>query len=621
MRRCLLVIGFVASVLTLSAQEVLLPLCHQPQGQKKSQSLIWLPFFDDFSEVALSTELWDFGGAHVNRGYAPLPPTVGMVTLDAFDADGRLYPSAANQYFGGDTLTSGPIRMDSINDPFPRELTVGDSVFLTFFWLPGGGYGEVWEGIGDAPEEGDSLILEFLAPGDSVWHNVWSTSGRLADSLFARTGSYWQYARLAVDDASYFQKGFRFRFRNYCSLSAIAKRGFLSNADQWNIDYVRLQVGRNGKDSVSRDIAFVNPAPSLLKNYLAMPAKQYRVSEMRDSLELTITNLYNEELASSYNYYILDEDGAECHSYNGGYENVPVYWSGLQYQTSTAHARPALAYAFPEGMVGPVSYTAVHCIREGVRGDAYSQNDTIRFLQVFDNYYAYDDGTPENGYGLTSTGSRVYLANRFRLNEEDTLTALCLYFNRTLNDENEEIRFRITVWDDAEGNPGNILYQDEVNRHPKFQGFNKYVRYDLEQPVLCGGTVYIGLEQLSNDFINLGFDRNNDASEHIFYKTDTVWKTSILRGALMLRPYFGRLESLSLDNHTGNHNFRIYSEDRRIVIDSFQSGCVVVYDVLGRVVYRSCERGGNGTVVTGMLPKGIYLVRVGGLAAKKVAVL
>lgn len=41
--------------------------------------------------------------------------------------------------------------------------------------------------------------------------------------------------------------------------------------------------------------------------------------------------------------------------------------------------------------------TIEHGVREGVRGMP-PQNDTIRFTQVFDNYYAYDDGTPENGY-------------------------------------------------------------------------------------------------------------------------------------------------------------------------------------------------------------------------------
>ena len=622
MRRSFLILGLLLSVLTASAQEVLMPLRHQPSMPPKSTDALVLPFFDDFSNRALSEAQWHLGGANVNQGYAPFPPTVGMITLDAFDASGNLYPTSTSGLFGGDTLVSYAIRLDSVFSPYPREITPGDSVYLSFFYLPGGGYGNMWERSGDTPEEQDSLILEFYAPRADVWYRVWSIAGCEADSLYAHTGNYWQFVELSIIDTAYLQDGFRFRFRNYCSLDNVTKKGILSNSDQWNLDYVVLNTGRHRGDSTSRDLAFVNPANSLLKDFQAMPAKQYTSSEMKDSLSLTITNLYSEELASNYGFRILNENEEELYSYVGGYENVPVYWRGNQYQASQPHARPALSYAFPEGMQQPTIFTIEHGVREGVRGDAFPQNDTIRFTQVFDNYYAYDDGTPENGYGITSTSSRVRLSCQFRLNVEDTLTAVKLYFNRTFHEENEDIRFLITVWDDANGMPGNIIYQDEDRRKPMFAGFNEFVRYDLEEPLVCNGTIYVGFEQTTADYINLGFDRNNDASSHVFFLTSASWQPSILRGALMLRPCFGTRDQLSISPSLAvDSQSVIYSNDGCIVISTNRQGSVVVYDVMGRQVYKTTTRQAHSTIVTPSLPKGVYLVRVGQGTAKKIVVL
>ncbi len=621
MRYSISVLGLLLCVLSVSAQEVLLPLKHPTSESGKSAEVLTLPFFDDFSDTTISLSKWDLGGSNVNQGYAPLPPTVGMVTLDAFDVNGNLYPTAVSQLFGGDTLVSYAIRLDSVFSPYPRGLASGDSIYLSFFYIPGGGYGNMWERVGDSPEDQDSLVLEFYAPNTGVWHNVWSISGCEADSLYARTGNYWQFVDLLIEDTTFLQNGFRFRFRNYCSLDNMTKKGILSNADQWNIDYVVLDAGRRCGDSTARDLAFVNPAPSLLRNYQAMPAKQYTPVEMKDTLSLTITNLYSEELASNYGYRILNEDGEDIYTYTGGYENVPVYWLGNRYQTSQPHARPALDYAFPEGMRAPAVFTVEHGVREGVTGDAHCQNDTIRFAQIFDNYYAYDDGTAENGYGITSTSSKVRLACQFQLNVEDTLKGVMLYFNRTLLDENEDIRFSITVWDDADGMPGNIIYKDENRRKPIFGGFNKYVCYDLEEPLMCSGTIYIGFEQTTPDYINLGFDRNNDASSHIFFLTSATWQSSILHGALMLRPCFGRLGSLSINSSLDDSEPLVRSRDGCIEVTSNQSGMVVIYDVMGREVYRNSLVYSGSRVVVSSLPKGVYLVKVGKLTTKKVVVL
>lgn len=604
----------------LAAQEVLLPLRHPAHSEPKDNTPVELPFFDDFSSPTLSRNLWNLGGAFINQGYAPLPPTIGMVTLDAFDSEGFLYPYASGQLFTGDTLSSRPIRLDSVFHPYSRPLTPSDSIYLSFFYLPGGGYGNMWERIGDTPEPQDSLILEFYNPTRNNWERVWAIRGCSADTLHAHTGSYWQFYEIPIRDTEYLRSGFQFRFYNICSLEINNKLGILSNADQWNIDYVYLNFGRTHNDTAARDVAFVNPAPSLLRHYQAMPACQFVNTELRDSLPLTITNRFTQELATTYGYTVTDDQGTTLASYNGGMENAPVYWRGHIYQTAAAHAQPALDLSLPVASTHqPSSYTIRHVLREGVGGDIHTQNDTIAFTQIFSNYYAYDDGMPENGYGLTSTTPNVKLACRFNLNTEDTLTALHLYFNHTLSDENSSIRFYITVWDDQNGHPGNIIYQDNDRRQPIFEGFNRYVRYLLDEPVLCSGTIYVGLQQTSADFINLGFDRNNDASSHIFYLTGSEWQSTILRGALMLRPAFGHSATLATPEVT-EYAAQVYTLGNRIVIETRTAAPLTIYNLKGQTVHQSRTPDGPSRTTTHALPQGLYLVRHGNATAQKIVV-
>lgn len=596
---------------SLWAQEQLAPLCAgKSLPCKSSDSLLTIPFFDDFSKVSDADyrTVWLLQGALLNQGYAPLPPTLGMATLDAYDAQGRLYPTTLGDLYYGDTITSPWVRMDSIFEPYTRALTIADSIYLSFYYLPGGGSGNMWERIGDCPNPQDSLLLEFYDAPNNQWHQVWGRGGVSVDTLLAQTGAAWQFVQIPIVDSCYLRPDFRFRFRNYCSLDNMNKPGLLGNADQWNIDYILLDVNRRADDRFTRDVAFVNPAGSLLRQYRAMPARQFQPSDMADSLSMTIANLFSQELAANYGYQVLDAGGDVLHNYEGGLDNIPVFWPSQAYQNAPRHASPSVDFVFPVDPGQSQSFTIMHGIREGVSGDNFPQNDTISFVQVFDNYYAYDDGAPENGYGITST-SKPRLACRFDMHAEDTLTAVDLYFNHTYNDGNAGIRFLITIWDNQNGHPGNIIYQDEQRRRPEFEGFNRYVRYPLEQPLVCSGTIYVGLEQTTTDFLNIGFDRNNDASEQLFYLTGVEWQRSILRGALMLRPYFGAQALVDVPATASPASFHVRVTDRSIRVENADSRKVRVYDLMGRLV--SADN----------LRPGVYLVRVGSSAAQKVVVL
>lgn len=583
-------------------QEVLLPLQTAPRSHTaaKASGEVRLPFFDDFSDYCGTPDptLWEGANGYVNRGHGPLPPTIGVLTLDALDADGQLYEDASVDLFNADTVSSQPIRLDS--------LTEADSVVLSFYYLPGGGSGNMWERTGDEPDEHDSLMLDFY--DGQRWTMVWGRGGISVDTLIAQTGRDWQYVAIPIDNPAYLQSEFRFRFRNLCSLENNEKVGMTGNCDMWSIDYVTIDTGRSSSAvPVFRDIAFVAEAPSMLANYQAMPARQYTVDEMAENIGLTITNLYASALASQYGYCIVDATGDTVYSYDGGFENAPAFLPDGSYQSEAAHASPRVGYTFAP-MDAATDYTIIHTVREGVGGDNHQQNDTVRFVQHFANYFAYDDGTAENGYGLTSTSSHVYLAYKFDLNIADTLTAVAMCFNRTLHGENEHTPFYLTVWQNEGGKPGTILYRDEARRFPEFVGLNKYHRYMLEQPVVVEGSIFIGFEQGNNNFINLGFDRNLNSSDRIYYRTSTDWQQSILSGSLMLRPYFGVAATVGVER-AESCEWRVFPNpaNEHVTIDGLAEGSTVqLYDLMGRLILSSQEN----TLAVGSIPNGVYLMRV-----------
>ena len=333
---------------------------------------------------------------------------------------------------------------------------------------------------------------------------------------------------------------------------------------------------------------------------------------MANSLSIKIVNRYNQTLASTYQYSVYDSEGQQTASYDGGYENIVSFYPNGSYQETAVHSAPPVNFQFQES-TAQTSYTIVHTIKEGVGGDNHNGNDTMTFTQVFADYYAYEDGVPENGYGLTAPSNKVWLACRYDLNTEDTLTALDLYFNRTRNGENEDIQFRLCVWSCENRLPATLLYKDSERRSPEFDGMNRYHRYRLESPVIVNDSIFVGFEQLSNDFINLGFDRSIDARQYTFYRTGNEWMQSILKGAVMMRPAFGESALVDITDADMEIGMRIYpnpaSGHININIDAENTESLVLslYDMQGRKIW---TRQYTNTIALDGLSNGIYLLKV-----------
>ncbi|MEI6898419.1 MAG: T9SS type A sorting domain-containing protein, partial [Bacteroidota bacterium] len=176
---------------------------------------------------------------------------------------------------------------------------------------------------------------------------------------------------------------------------------------------------------------------------------------------------------------------------------------------------------------------------------------TIISTQKLYNYFAYDDGTPERGYGLTKSGS--LMAYRFKLNKSpDTLRAVSIYFNKTLSKTNLQY-FYLTVWSDNSGKPGDTIYS-RLNFVRYSDTLNKFVTYHLESPVQISGTFYVGTITTTDDNLNIGFDRYNNAQENLFYNTNGQWFTSAFTGAILMRPLVGKPIPLGIPKNNWQEN-------------------------------------------------------------------
>ncbi len=569
---------------------------------------VTLPFFDDFHQswIYPDENRWIDEEAYVNTNYGYRSANIGVATLDAINRKGQLHANASQFPFLADSLTSRPIRLDSLFKPSPRPVTLADSLYLSFYYQPQGR-------AKFAPEAFDSLILQFgyytgdsiftntydsilvplslyiheddtVHPGDTIfspagcpeglfviadqyyyynneillpcdsvfrpefkWERIWSTPGMSLEDFYTRYGVYSKQVMIPIPDSlKYFRKDFQFRFINFASLASDNNPSWRSNCDQWNIDYVYLNANRSYKDTVFRKVSFVERAPSMLKKYEAMPFNQYRNNpgnEVKDELELIITNLDSTIFNSTYYYVVYQVDGPFEYLYPGGNCNLfPFNINGYQNCVScAAHACPPVNFNFPLSE----SDSAEFEIRHLIIGDITPSDtvaDTIRYRQKFHNYYAYDDGTPEQGYGLTPAGSK--LAYRFTLNEKDTLRAIQMFFNHTQYDANEKY-FNLMVWKDNNGKPGDVMYSQENEKVEYTSGLLGFHTYFLDTPILVNGTFYIGWEQQSGENLNLGYDNYNNAQAQIYYNSTGEWFQSIYQGALMMRPMLGKAFTLS----------------------------------------------------------------------------
>jgi len=155
---------------------------------------------------------------------------------------------------------------------------------------------------------------------------------------------------------------------------------------------------------------------------------------------------------SDYSYSIKDEFGASVPTDTYGTFANPGFLPFLNngYYNGIA-ATPAFTnQPFPVTFSDSTFFTITHVLTTS--SDNKRSNDTVVHVQKFSNYYAYDDGTAEQGYYLNTYGAKTAL--RFTVNVADTLKSVRIYFDPILDGTAIlASTFRIMVWNAGSNGP------------------------------------------------------------------------------------------------------------------------------------------------------------------------
>lgn len=505
--------------LELIAQETVVPLLNNPviikERAKYSEEnfkaltavtaigdTLSLPFIDDFSHTGIFPEAarWTDSTVFINSDFPVNPPTIGVATFDGINKFGGQYNPSLTSYGVADTLTSKPIDLNFPNDT---------SIWLSFFLQP--------QGLGSNMQVRDSIYLEFFG-SDSAWHFAWSKKGSTTSLPFAQT-------MINIRDSIYLFSGFRFRFLNKASLYAMH--------DQWNLDYVRLDTGRSAADTVIvNDVAFVKRGLSTLKKYQSVPYPHYKndsCAVMEATKKILLRNLDTVSVSVNHHMEFLDQNLFI------DFTTIPV---SVSINASDTISNPInfSPFCFP---VNNAEDSLLYYVRNiKTNPDNNAANDTLLERQEMYNYYAYDDGTAEWGYGIVGpVGSQI--AYKFDLLMGDTLRAIQMRF--VYGNTNVSLSlFNIVMWSSVIPANGQtvLLY----SQHPYYEDtINGFHTYRLDNPVyIPGGIVYIGWEQLDNSFLNIGLDKNINSNANMFFNVSGNFQNSSIAGSWMIRPVFGK---------------------------------------------------------------------------------
>jgi len=612
MRIVLTISLLLTSMALVLAQPVALPLttnfvlqeyakAHPEEAEAKLKSApaaLTLPFMDDFSYDGPypMASLWMDNDVFVNGTLAMNPPSIGVATLDGLDAAGLPY---ADSEGWSDTLTSQVIDLTG--------LTVSDNIVLSFFAQP--------QGLGDAPESIDRLILEFK---DNIgdWQQVQTISGDFVGDF--------QYSTHLIGSL-YIGPEFQFRFRNFS-----ARTGFV---DLWHIDYVKLDEGRLENDQTFDDVCFTTKPQSVLEEFTAMPWRHF----LEDILGETNFNIaYDLKNHSANNINVTglvfrvdettnDENILQWMQNNtniGAGETVNVL-------DNTTLTTDDFIFGNVPAAITQARITSQYHINAAGQENITNQrnfnltNDTIATETIFANYFSYDDGTAEYNVGLDGEGSQA--AVRFRPNIDDELRAIEIHIPYAADDVSVGQTFALKVWESdpnfGEPSSTDVIYSKEFT--PQYgSGIGGFHSYEIDPPIQLSGAqdYFIGWEQITiADYgIPIGMDKNNpQASENNYYNLGLGWQPfpDNLKGALMIRavvsgdPFYtanqvvlNAAEIAEIFPNPTSDNLFIHLKS-----NNYEDYIVQIYNSNGQVLYQSEL---TNSIAVNTLPSGVYFVQI-----------
>lgn len=637
-------------------------IANQNQSRSVANNKLSLPFFDDFTDDnALDATRWKNRSVFVNSGFPSFPTNYNAATFDVLDENGNVYSHSSSNPFVADSLISNPIDL--------TNLSSADSLYFSFYFQPQGkgdapepsdslvlmfGYVldtfrieydsvYVFEMLDymqvDTIFAGDILyhdmnsscnqdmytlatrpytmadsLIKVAIPCDTVfytemvWDHIWSCEGMSMDSfLIYNNNQYFKQVMIPVTKEDYFKNDMVVLFYNYATIPSTMYPNDRSNVDNWNVDFIYFDKNRSYDDTTYPMVTFSEKSPSLLRRYQSMPYRQYKSNPTvamsadynmylvnLDSVGANIEYLCNIENIASGWTYDYSSDLLVSAFYNHGIHEYPVHFNNFLFDM--------------DDKADTATYRITHIIKTDK--DSSLKGDTLVGYQVFNNYYAYDDGTPERGYGVTPDDS--YFATQFTISAPDTLCGVQFLFNRTYNDANYDF-FDIVVWSDNNGSPGNEIYRLK-NQRPIWDEneIYKFGYHPFDKVLKVNGTIYVGIMQHARESINIGFDTSVDNSQYNFFETGDGWLNSQMKGSLMIRPVLGGDYVIEEENGIQKNRLGLYpvpSQNEVNISELPAASCeeIVIFDMTGRVMKRYHY---DVKLDISDLSNGLYMIRV-----------
>ena len=531
-----------------------------------------LPFIDDFSTSGFEVNLnlfQDSSGVFVNNRFCVNPPSYQVATFDGIDFNGQPY-SESNQFARGrcDTLTSNPI-----------GLIGKDNVYMSFWWQA--------QGNAVPQVSTDSIHLLFFDV-DSNWNLVWSEMGQVQDEF---------KQEIIKVDSQYLHGGFKFKFENFGNQSGMF--------GVWHLDYIYIDNDRSSTDSVINDIAFSNTPSSFLKKYWAMPIWQFfenPAAEVNDSIASSLNNFKFDGTGFDFivqtNANLIDNlSGSSVEILNNPSFSIAQYEQ--QKYVSASNSDYSFINSVSEFTTIQNKFSVVsndQNIGDTINGQIMdfntTQNDSVSSYTTLADYYAYDDGTAEQLFRLTTQDGMVM--QKYEVNRKDTLYGVSVHFPRNVFDyDSNQIVWM--VWDSINvGDDYNIdhILHDERGLISIKDSINGFAFYNFLEPVIVEGDFYIGYRQDDDYDILVGYDINSSPGfEPIYFNTSGVWQRfQQNEGVLMIRPHFRSHQFTSVDDEIKELEVGVYPNPTNGVIHfSEYVNQIEVYHLNGRMVLSQNE--------------------------------
>lgn len=558
-----------------------------------------LPFFEDFSDYKSDTQpkksRWHGSpNVWINNTLAVNPPSLGVATFDGTRYDGQPYTDGNPDLAGGaDTLTSHYFDLSGYES---------GQLKMYFQWQA--------QGLGEQPDAGDSLVLQFKTAAGR-WQNVWAKAGGKPATDFAAE-------TITLTDTAFLHKNFRFRFRNIAKLSG--------SFDLWHLDYIHFYDRLSDNPHLRFDVALGKQPNSFLKNYHDMPVAQFLenpAEALADSVFSTIIHLADTFNVISHTFDLQNltqktqttrwETGAIGKNSGFGGTNIIRNHETMKL---VALPRPDMLQQLQETDSAVFRMRFLLKSNEKNKLIPTTRNDTLTHKVTLHNYYAYDDGSAEYGIGIREKFGEI--AYRFSLQKPDTLTAIDISFIR-LGTSLQGKALRLKIWQTLDTakmeNPPQYI-QSQTLVYPTQK--NGFTRIQMAEPQALRGTFFIGFEQLTDQRVTIGYDKNTQGGKHIFFKVGGKgWQQNKqFAGSLLMRPVFGAVKPqkpLAKDSTKPFHTLRIYPNPatNTLTVEG-KTTQIEIYTPSGQKVFSKKYQniGQSKQVELQKIPAGLYILKL-----------